>query len=84
MTVDQKYYSIQQVSEMLGCDDETVLAQIHSGDLEAVNIAKKVDAKRPTWRVPELGLGRWVLRRSNAKPVAAIKTEKRPQPKQYV
>ena len=84
MTGDQKYFSVQQVSEMLGCDDETVLAQIHSGDLEAVNISKKVDAKRPTWRVPELALGRWVLRRSNAKPVAAVATQKRPTSKQYV
>jgi excisionase family DNA binding protein len=82
--VDQRYYSIQQASEMLECDDETILAQIHSGELSAVNIAKKVDAKRPTWRIAESELGRWLLRRSNSKPVAAPKIEKRPQPKQYV
>ena len=82
--VDQKYFSIQQASEMLGCDDETLLAQIHTGDLSAVNISKKVDAKRPTWRIAESELGRWLLRRSNSKPAIATKQEKRPKPKQYV
>jgi excisionase family DNA binding protein len=82
--VDQKYFSIQEASKMLGCDDETLLAQIHSGELSAVNIAKKVDAKRPTWRIAESELGRWLLRRSNSKPTVAPKIEKRPKPKQYV
>ena len=83
--VDQKYYSIQQASEMLACDDETILAQIHSGELPAVNIAKRVDAKRPTWRIAEAELGRWLLKRGNAKQqVVAPKTTKRRTPKQYV
>jgi excisionase family DNA binding protein len=84
MPPDSKYYSISEASELLGCDGETILAQIHSGEIAAVNIAKKIDAKRPTWRIAESELGRWLLRRSNAKPVAAVATQKRPTPKQYV
>ena len=83
--VDQRYYSVQEAAKVLSCDDETILAQIHSGELPAVNIAKKKDAKRPTWRIAESELGRWVLRRGNApKQLPAPKQVKRPKPKQYV
>ena len=83
--VDQRYYSIQEAAKVLACDDETILAQIHSGELPAVNIAKRLDAKRPTWRIAESELGRWLLKRGNAlKQEVAPKTTKRPKPKQYV
>lgn len=83
--VDQKYYSIQEACKLLACDDETILAQIHSGELPAVNIAKRVDAKRPTWRISEAELGRWLLKRGNApKQVVAPKQAKRRVPKQFV
>lgn len=82
---DQKYYSVQQACEILDCDDETILAPIHSGELVAVNIAKRADSKRPTWRIAESELGRWVLRRGNSKKQeSAPKPSKRPSPKQYV
>lgn len=64
--VDQRYYSIQEAAKVLDCDDETILAQIHSGELPVVNIAKRPDAKRPTWRIAESELGRWLLKRGNA------------------
>ena len=80
----ERHYTVQEASQLLACDDETILAQIHSGQLSAVNIAKKVNAKRPTWRISEAELGKWLLRRSNAKQTVAPKTTKRPKPKQYV
>jgi excisionase family DNA binding protein len=82
--VDQKYYSVQEAATTLAVDDETILSWIHSGELPAVNITKKPDGKRPTWRIPERELGLVLLKRSNAKPVAAPKIEKRPVTKQYV
>ena len=83
--VDQRYYSVQEAAKSLSCDDETILAQIHSGELPAVNIAKRLDAKRPTWRIAECELGRWLLKRGNApKQEAAPKQAKRPKPKKYV
>ncbi len=83
--VDQRYYSVQDAAKALSCDDETILAQIHSGELPAVNIAKNPNAKRPTWRIAESELGRWLLKRGNApKQEPAPKQVKRPKPKQYV
>jgi excisionase family DNA binding protein len=61
--VDQKYYTIQEAAKVLACDDETILAQIHSGELPAVNIARRLQSKRPTWRIAEGELGRWLLKR---------------------
>jgi excisionase family DNA binding protein len=80
----ERHYTVQEASQLLACDDETILAQIHSGQLSAVNIAKKVNAKRPTWRISEAELGKWLLRRSNTKQSVAPKQTKRPKPKQYV
>ena len=83
--VDQKYYTVQEAAKVLSCDDETILAQIHSGELPAVNIAKRFQAKRPTWRIAEGELGRWLLKRGNAvKHEVASKPAKRPTPKQFV
>ena len=84
--VDGRYYTIQQAAEVLGCDDETILSWIHSGELAAANIAKSTQAKRPTWRLAEGELGRFLLSRRNpaANQVVAPKPAKRQTPKQYV
>ena len=83
--VDQKYYTIQEAAKVLACDDETILAQIHSGELPAVTIAKRLQAKRPTWRIAESELGRWVLKRGNsAKQEVIPKPTEHPTPKQFV
>ena len=84
--VDGRYYTIQQAAEVLGCDDETILSWIHSGELAAANIAKSTQAKRPTWRLAESELGRFLMSRRNpaANQVTTPKPAKRPTPKQYV
>ena len=72
--VDQKYYTIQEAAKVLACDDETILAQIHSGELPAVNIARRLQSE----------LGRWLLKRGNAaKQVIALNSAKRPTPNQF-
>ena len=82
--VDQKYYTVQEAANVLACDDETILAQIHSGELPAVNIARRLQAKRPTWRIAEGELGRWLLKRGNAaKQEITPKQAKRPTPNQF-
>jgi excisionase family DNA binding protein len=83
--VDDEYFSVQDSATRLKVDDETILSWIHSGELPAVNITKKPNGKRPTWRIPARELGLVLLKRSNSKPtVATPKIEKRPKPKQYV
>lgn len=84
--VDSRYYSVQQVAEILGVDEEQILRFIHSGELAAYNLAKQ-GAKRPTWRVAEADAAKLLMaRRSPASQVqpSAPKASKRPQPKQYV
>lgn len=64
--MDTSYYSVQRACSVLDCDDETILAAIHSGELRAIDIRKNLDGKRPTWRIAESELGRWLLKRGNA------------------
>lgn len=82
--VDVKYYTIQQAAEILGFDTETILAWVHSGELVAHNLCKARNGKRPTWRIAEADLGRFLISRRNANPEPAAKTVKRPPVKQYV
>jgi excisionase family DNA binding protein len=84
--VDARYYTPQTAAELLGTDDEQILAWIHSGELEAVNIAKSLQGKRPRWRIAESALGRCLLARRNPAALQTVvpKSVKRPKPKQYV
>jgi excisionase family DNA binding protein len=85
--VDEKYYSTNEAAKVLGIDDETVLAWIHSGQLPAVNVSKKPNGKRPTYRISQSALGRLLIGRqtqSPSKPAATAKPVKRPTPKRYV
>lgn len=80
-----KFYSVGQAAELLGCDVETVLAWIHSSELVAVDICKSMKRKRPTWRISEAELGRFLIARRNrvAVKVPSVKKQK-VAPKQYV
>lgn len=82
----ETHYTPQQTAAFLACDDETILAHIHSGELVAVNICKKRDGKRPTWRIPESSIGRFLISRRNAAATQPSKatTPKRPATKRYV
>jgi predicted site-specific integrase-resolvase len=83
--VDSRYYDPTTASNVLGVDVEQVLRWIHSGELPAFNVAKSVDAKRPTWRIAEADLAKFLMARRSqpaAQPVA--KQAKRPTPKRYV
>lgn len=84
--VDERYYKIQEAAEILACDDETILSWIHSGELDAVNICKSPSGKRPTWRIPESGLGRHLISRRHpaSQQVAPANRQTRKQTKQYV
>lgn len=82
-----KHYSITDASQLLGCDVETVLAWIHSGELVAVNICRSMNKKRPTWRIAESELGLFLLRRRSQPAevqATAPKRTKRPSPRQFV
>jgi excisionase family DNA binding protein len=79
------YYTVQEVQELLGCEDETVLAWIHSGQLLAVNISKSLNPRRPTWRIAKSALNRHLQARQNSQEqTPAPKATKRKAPKQYI
>ncbi len=84
--VDSRYYSPQTAAEVLGCDDEQVLAWIHAGELVAVNVAKSLQGKRPRWRIAEADLARFLMARRHPASLqqAVAKPRRQPQPKQYV
>lgn len=78
--VDQRYYTVQEASETLSVDDETILAWIHSGELIAINITKTPGSKRPTWRIGERELGLVLLARSNARKASCqVKRTRKPK-----
>jgi len=84
--VDSRYYSTPAAAEVLAVDVEQILRWIHSGDLPAYDVSKQ-GSKRPTWRIAEADLARFLMgRRSPASQVqpTAPKAQKRPPVKQYV
>lgn len=85
---EQKFFTVQELSSQLQCDDETVLAAIHRGDLEALNVAKDPDGRRPSWRIPELCFLRWCKARSSKRgdieDVIPMDKEVRRPPRQIV
>jgi predicted site-specific integrase-resolvase len=83
--VDSRYYNPTTASNVLEVDVEQVLRWIHSGELPAFNVAKSLDAKRPTWRIAEADLAKFLMaRRSPTAPQPVVKQAKRPAPKRYV
>jgi excisionase family DNA binding protein len=84
--VDSRYYTPQEVAEILGTDDEQILAWIHSGELVAINVAKSVSGKRPRWRVPETALGKMLIGRMHPASMqqAVASKPRQHKPKQYV
>jgi excisionase family DNA binding protein len=87
MSVDSKYFSIQEAAAVLGVDEEQVLSLVHSGDLIAFNVAKSLQGKRPRWRIAEADLAKFLMARrhpASTQPAPAAKATKRPTPKQYV
>lgn len=84
--VDSRYYSPKEAAEVLSTDDEQVLAWIHAGELVAINVAKSIKQQRPRWRISESDLAKFLMARRHPASMQqpAIKTAKRPQPKQYV
>jgi excisionase family DNA binding protein len=46
-------YSVRQICERFNVTQQTVLRWIQDGQLAALNVARRLGGKRPTWRVSE-------------------------------
>jgi excisionase family DNA binding protein len=85
--VEGRYYTVQEAAQVLSCDDETILAWIHSGQLVAIDISKRPGSKRPTWRIPETSMASLIISRRRIQPTAPAQQKPRrrlPKPKQFV
>ncbi len=86
MSVDSRYFSVQQAAEIVGCDEEQFLGFIHSGELVAFNIAKSLQGKRPRWRIAEADLAKFLMARRHPASMQSVapKAPRQQKPKQYV
>ena len=48
--------TVGAVAARYGVKDHTVLTWIHSGELRAVNVARRAGGGRPSWRIPAAAL----------------------------
>ena len=46
-------FTVKQISEILGVGIPVVLGWISRTELRAMNVARRMNAKRPTWRVTQ-------------------------------
>jgi hypothetical protein len=49
-------FSVRDVGERYAVGIRTVLNWIHVGDLRAVNVSRRLSAKKPRWRITEEAL----------------------------
>lgn len=82
----EQHYTVQQLAELWGVDEEQVLAPINTGELIAVNVAKSPNGLRPRWRIAESEAGKFLMRRRHPASIQQpmVKAAKRPEPKRYV
>lgn len=62
--IDRRYLRPREVAEILDVKQDTILAYIHSGLLEAVNVAHPDAKQRPRWKVSVEALDDFVSRRT--------------------
>jgi hypothetical protein len=54
-------FTVAVVQEQYGVGEVTVLEWIRSGELKAINVARSLRKKRPTWRVTAIALAEFEL-----------------------
>ncbi len=69
--------SVRDVCHRLGVGPHTVLAWIGSGELRAINAARRAGSKRPNWRIPPESLTAFEAARSVAPPTPRTPRRKR-------
>ncbi len=79
MQVDERYYTTDEVSELLQIDRDQVSKLIHNGQLEAFNLATTANPQKPRWRIPQKAIGKLLIARIS--PSLAEPSRKRSIPK---
>jgi excisionase family DNA binding protein len=70
--------SVRDVCKRYGVGEHTVLTWLRSGQLRAVNVSRRPDAKKPRWRITQDALEAFELARTHTPPPPRTKRRKRP------
>jgi excisionase family DNA binding protein len=70
--------SVRDLTERYGVSQHTVLGWIRSGELRAVNVGRKLGAKKPRWRITHEALEAFEALRTPTPPAPRTRWKKRP------
>lgn len=70
--------SVKEVAERFGVSQHTCLTWIRSGELRAVNVGRRLGAKKPRWRITQEALEAFEQLRTPTPPMP--RTQRRRQP----
>jgi excisionase family DNA binding protein len=70
--------SVRDVCERYSVSEHTVLGWIRSGELRAINVGRRLGAKKPRWRITAEALEAFEILRTPTSPPPRPKRRKRP------
>jgi len=71
--------SVKDLCEHYGVGEHTVLGWINRGELRAINVGRRMDAKKPRWRVTQEALAAFEQLRTPTPPPPGAQRRKRPE-----
>lgn len=71
-------YSVRDVQKRYGVTTKTVLGWIHSGELKAFNVGRRIDSKKPRWRITAEALADFERLRTPSPPPQKVRSRKWP------
>ena len=69
-------HSVRDLCERYGVGEHTVLGWIRSGELRAVNVGRRLGAKKPRWRITPEALAAFELLRTPTAPPPRTRRKK--------
>jgi len=66
---EQLWHTPPAVAKRLRVTPEKIISLIHSGEIQAVNVALNKDGKRPRWRISEDAVQAFLQNRASKPPV---------------
>ena len=70
-------FTVQDLCERYGVTVHTVLGWIRSGELKAVNVGRRLGAKKPRWRITQAALDAFEAIRTTTPPLPRVRRRKR-------
>jgi excisionase family DNA binding protein len=68
---------VRDLCERYGVSEHTVLGWIRSGELRAVNVGRKLGARKPRWRITQEALEAFEQLRTPTPPVPRVRRRRR-------